>query len=306
MQKPLVTIVVLTYYKFDGIKQNLESIAKQKYPNIEVIIQDDGSANFDRDYLENLCKTTLGDFKWLVHQNEKNMGTVRSFNTAIELANGEFVFPLSQDDRFYDENVVEKIVEFFQKNPDCMTCTSNRVGEKSGRVYPTEVDAKLLASWDRKELWNRTLYENFISGATIYYRVDFMKARGGFDTDSLLVEDYPFVLAMILEDKRIGFLDETTIIYGEDGVSNGSTPSPKMLADRMVMYEKYIVPNMDKIESKWMKRYVKYQYGDIRHRQDLPKRILHNLWSWKVVLRLLYGMHVKKLNYEERYQLWKK
>lgn len=306
MQNPLVTIVVLTYHKFDGIKKNLESIVKQEYPNIEVIIQDDGSPNFDRDYLKSLADDTLGDIPCMIHQNEKNMGTVRSFNTAIDLASGEFVFPLSQDDRFYDDNVVRKIVEFFQKNSDCMTCTSKRIGEKSGRIYPNATDAELLASWDTKELWTRTLYENFISGSTIYYRTEFMKARGGFDTDSLLVEDYPFVLAMILENQKIGFLDEITITYGEDGVSNGSTPSPKMLADRMVMYEKYIVPHMDDIEYMWMKRYIKYLYGDIRYRQDLFKRILHNIWSWKVVLRILYGIHIKKLNYEERYLLWKK
>ena len=31
---PLVTIVVLTYHKFDRIKNNLESIAKQEYPHM--------------------------------------------------------------------------------------------------------------------------------------------------------------------------------------------------------------------------------------------------------------------------------
>ena len=306
VQNPLVTIVVLTYHRFDGIKQNLESISKQNYPNIEVIIQDDGSPNFDRADLENMCKDILQNGNWIVHQNEKNMGTVRSFNAAVNMAGGEFVFPLSQDDCFYDADAVEKIVRFFQNHPDCMSCTSKRIGEKSGRVYPDKVDTDLLQQWDTKELWSRILYENFISGSTIYYRKDFLQGRGGFDTDFLLVEDYPFVAAMVLENHRIGFLDEITITYGEDGVSNGSTPSPKMLADRMVFYDKYVVPNMNQIPYKWLKKYIKYLYGDIRYRQNFIRRVLHNLWSWQVVIRILYGIHIKKLKVEERYVLWKK
>ena len=88
---PLVTIVVLTYHKFDRIKNNLESIAKQEYPHIEVLIQDDGSSNFDRDYLEGLCNATLGHRKWRVHQNEQNLDM--SASCCMEIAGIESMIP---------------------------------------------------------------------------------------------------------------------------------------------------------------------------------------------------------------------
>ena len=304
-RSPLVTIVVLTYHRFDRIQNNLESIARQDYANIEVLIQDDGSPNFDRDYLEGLCQSTLGNRKWLVHQNEKNVGTVKSFNTAISMANGALVFPLSQDDRFYREDAVMKLVTFFEEHPDCVSCTAYRMGERSKKVYPNSEDARLLKSWDRNELWCRIVYENFISGSTIYYRTDFMKKRGGFDTDFLLVEDYPFAASMILENHKIGFLDEITIVYGEDGLSTSMSKGEKMLADRMVFYEKYIVPNEEWIGYRWIKAYIAHLYGDIQCGQNLAKRILHNLRHWKVVVRLLYEKYIKRLNVEERYHLWK-
>lgn len=302
---PLVTIVVLTYQKFDEIKANLESIAKQDYLNMEVIIQDDGSPNFDRDYLEGFCKSALGKQRWRVHHNEKNVGTVKSFNVAISMANGEFVFPLSQDDRFYREDTVTKLVAFFREHPDCVSCTSYRIGETSKNVYPSREDAALLKSWNRKALWCRIVYENFISGSTVYYRTDFMKKREGFDADFLLVEDYPFAASMILENHKIGFLDEITIVYGEDGISNGMSGSPKLLADRLVFYEKYIVPNQGWIENKRMNEYIAYFYGDIHCRQNVIHRILHHLRFRKVVLRLLYWKYIKRLNLEGRYHLWK-
>lgn len=300
MAKPFVTMVVLTYYKFDGIKKNLESLAKQDYTDFEVIIQDDGSPNFDRAYLEELAENTLGEIPWTIHQNEKNMGTVRSFNKAFEMAKGDYIFPLSQDDCFKDETAIRHIVEYMEAHPELGACTSRRVGETSGRMYPEEADIKLLQAWDTKELWNRVVYDNFISGSTIYYRKSFWEARGGFDTDFLLVEDYPFVVSMILDNQRIGFLDEITICYGEDGVSNGK-PSEKILNDRHKLYDKFIMPNMIDVESKRMKRYVDYQYGYIAYRHDKGKYIMHNLRHIGVVLRILYAIHIKKLNFDERY-----
>lgn len=300
MAKPFVTMVVLTYYKFDGIKKNLESLAKQDYTDFEVIIQDDGSPNFDRAYLEELAENTLGEIPWTVHQNEQNMGTVRSFNKAFEMAKGDYVFPLSQDDHFQDETAIRHIVEYMEAHPELGACTSRRVGESSGRMYPEEADIKLLQAWDTKELWKRVVYDNFISGSTIYYRKSFWEARGGFDTDFLLVEDYPFVVSMIIENHRIGFLDEITICYGEDGVSNGK-PSEKILNDRQKLYDKFIIPNMEDVDSKLMRKYVDYQYGYIAFRHDKKQYILHNLRHIGVVLRILYAIHIKKLNFDERY-----
>ena len=300
MAKPLVTMVVLTYYKFDGIKKNLESLAKQDYTDFEVIIQDDGSPNFDRAYLEELAENTLGEIPWTVHQNEKNMGTVRSFNKAFEMAKGDYVFPLSQDDCFRDETAIRHIVEYMEEHPEYGACTTRRVGETTGRMYPEEADIKLLLDWDVKALWKRVVYDNFISGSTIYYRKSFWEARGGFDTDFLLVEDYPFVVSMILDTQRIGFLDEITICYGEDGVSNGK-PSEKILVDRQKLYDKYIMPNMGDIESKRMKDYVAYQYGYVAYRHDKKAYMMHNLRHIGVVLRILYAIHIKKLNFDERY-----
>lgn len=50
----LVSVIVLTYRKFDLLEENLNSIYMQDYPNIEIIIGDDGSDNFDYDMINRL------------------------------------------------------------------------------------------------------------------------------------------------------------------------------------------------------------------------------------------------------------
>ena len=41
----LISFVILTYRNYEGIYDNLDSVFKQDYPFIELIISDDGSPN---------------------------------------------------------------------------------------------------------------------------------------------------------------------------------------------------------------------------------------------------------------------
>ena len=45
---PLVTIILMTYKKFDNIFKALDSVFCQTYSNIELIVTDDGSPNFPK------------------------------------------------------------------------------------------------------------------------------------------------------------------------------------------------------------------------------------------------------------------
>ena len=46
--------MILTYNNFQYLKQCIDSVYNQEYKNIEIIIGDDGSKNFDRKYIESL------------------------------------------------------------------------------------------------------------------------------------------------------------------------------------------------------------------------------------------------------------
>ena len=46
----------------------------------------------------------------------------KNFNEAVKISTGDYIFPLAQDDEFYDEKVIENIVENFKGN----ICTTFR------------------------------------------------------------------------------------------------------------------------------------------------------------------------------------
>ncbi|MGH8678564.1 MAG: glycosyltransferase family 2 protein, partial [Burkholderiales bacterium] len=70
---PLVSLVIPAYNHADYLAQAIESVLGQDYPQIELIVLDDGSTDSTRDVL---AKYT-GKFHWESHQN---MGQANTLN----------------------------------------------------------------------------------------------------------------------------------------------------------------------------------------------------------------------------------
>ena len=85
---PLVTVEMLTYKKFDYLEASLNSVFAQDYPNIEIIISDDGSPNFYKEYIENIINKKTNNIKnvQIIH-HEVNLGTVKNLFHKIDNLN---------------------------------------------------------------------------------------------------------------------------------------------------------------------------------------------------------------------------
>lgn len=106
MQPPLVSIALCTYNGKDYIKEQLDSILVQTYPNLEVVIVDDCSSDGTIDIL-NHYKNKYPIIK--LYQNEENLGFIRNFEKAISLTSGELIACSDQDD-IWISNKIEKMV----------------------------------------------------------------------------------------------------------------------------------------------------------------------------------------------------
>jgi glycosyltransferase involved in cell wall biosynthesis len=88
---PLVTTITPTYNRAPFLAETIESILNQDYPNIECIVLDDGSKDNTLEVLNKYKdKITI-----ISHQN---MGEARTVNKGLELANGEFICIVNDDD----------------------------------------------------------------------------------------------------------------------------------------------------------------------------------------------------------------
>lgn len=94
-QQPLISVVVATYNGARYIREQLDSILHQTYPNIEVVITDDRSTDETMSILEEYA-AKYSNVR--LYQNETNLKYVKNFEKGMRLAMGEFIAPSDQDD----------------------------------------------------------------------------------------------------------------------------------------------------------------------------------------------------------------
>lgn len=110
--KKLVSIALCTYNGDAYLKQQLDSIVNQSYPEIELIVVDDCST----DNTLNILKEYSARYSFIkLFINPKNLGYIRNFEKAMSLCNGDFI-ALSDQDDIWDLNKIEKQVKAIGNN----------------------------------------------------------------------------------------------------------------------------------------------------------------------------------------------
>jgi glycosyltransferase domain-containing protein len=110
---PLISIGIPTMNSRGCIYQTLVSILSQNYPNLEIIISDDCSA----DNTEELCTEMGKRYPSIRYVRQKeNIGLVQNFDYVLKVASGEF-FMWCADDDTLEPGILFKYVHFLMNNP---------------------------------------------------------------------------------------------------------------------------------------------------------------------------------------------
>ncbi|WP_369834235.1 glycosyltransferase [Cronobacter dublinensis] len=257
MEKYKVTVITLTYNNWDKIHTAINSLAKQiidEHIDMEYLIVDDGTEGFNIAYVQELVKNNL-NVKSRVIINEKNLGTVKSFNNAIKQSKGDYIIPLSADDEFYSNDVINKIMaEFINSNADIVTAKRMPYDDANSVEFAT------LPNDDQKKLFNNNAellkyilkHGSFISGACTYYRKSHLVKLGFFDEEYVLLEDYPFLVKTLLNGVRINYIDIIAIKYRLGGVSSIMKRHPLLDRDFRKLYKK--ISEMTQLNLYWRRR----------------------------------------------------
>lgn len=106
LSRPLVSICIPTYNPDVAYLHDLlESIERQTWPEIEIVISDDSSENFN----EFTATLPPSRFPRTVTPAMRRLGMTKNWNESARLANGEFLLVVGQDDRLEGDGV-ERLV----------------------------------------------------------------------------------------------------------------------------------------------------------------------------------------------------
>lgn len=117
MKKPLVSILTPCYNEEGNIKKYIDKMLKQTYPNIELVIVNDGSTDKTEEII--MCqKRKIEKRKYkLTYVKKENCGVGSAINKALKVMNGEY-FCWCDVDNYYADDYVEKCMLFFENNPE--------------------------------------------------------------------------------------------------------------------------------------------------------------------------------------------
>lgn len=112
--RPLVSVLMSTYNRYEFLPEAIESILNQTYQNFEIIVV--------LEYCENqnkIEKILLGynDARIKIIKNKEKLGFSRSLNIGFDMAKGKYVARMDDDDISLPERL-EKQVEFLELNND--------------------------------------------------------------------------------------------------------------------------------------------------------------------------------------------
>jgi glycosyltransferase involved in cell wall biosynthesis len=176
MSLPLCTIVIPAYDAGIWIERTLRSAAQQNYPNLEIIVIDDGSKDNTRMLAEAMA---VVDDRFRVI-SIPNGGVANARNVGIREACGKYVAFLDADDLWHPDKIrlqVEAMQQMADGRLPAASYTLMRSIDVHDRVMGTSVPASTSGY-----MLARHLYFKFVgNGSSFLVRRDVAFELGGFD-----------------------------------------------------------------------------------------------------------------------------
>ncbi len=96
--RPKVSVIIPTKDRLELLKRSVASVLHQTFANFELYIVNDGSSDGTAQFLSELC---IRDSRVKTLDCERSVGAARARNLAINLARGEYICFLDDDDEWY-------------------------------------------------------------------------------------------------------------------------------------------------------------------------------------------------------------
>ena len=167
MQEPLVSVVIPAYRCKDFILQAVDSVLKQTYKNLEVIVVEDHSEDGTLEFLNENCVSP----KVRIVANPENIGVGFTRERGVQLANGNYVAFLDSDDLWEPEKLSHQMHLLLEEKAD-LVFTGSRFIDLEGN------DLKGLLEAPDKVTYKRLLRQNVISCSSVLMRKDVFQKYG--------------------------------------------------------------------------------------------------------------------------------
>lgn len=202
-----ISIITISYNDELGLQKTINSVSSQTYTDIEHIIIDGGTENFDSKLIYDLKKYPGPII------SEKDMGMYDAMNKGLGYSTGSYVGILNSGDIYSNPEIVQKYVDFIKikNNPDAIYSNIKFTNEK-----------KIMRQWNPGSFNKlKFLLGWMLPHPSIYVRNDLIMNCENFDLDFSIAADYEWMLRnfFFLNFKPLK-LEICSVIMEAGGISN--------------------------------------------------------------------------------------
>ncbi|MFH1979464.1 MAG: glycosyltransferase [Patescibacteria group bacterium] len=139
-KKVKVSVLFPVYNGKKYLKDSIKSILNQTFKDFEFLIIDDGSTDNSVKLIKN-----FNDCRIILIKNNENIGLIKTLNKGLNLAKGEYIIRMDQDDISLPERFFKQL-NFMDSNPDCGVCGSwiRIFGDSKDQIVKYETDSDLI------------------------------------------------------------------------------------------------------------------------------------------------------------------
>lgn len=218
---PKISIITINFNGEKTIRETIESVLNQNYPNIEYVLIDgdsyDGSYEIIKEYEEKID----------IIIREKDDGLYDALNKGISVSTGDFIGILHSDDIYSSKNVIKEIAEFIKANDVDCVLSNIRYMNIDGKKSLRKINALNFRPWMIRFGWmpphlgmflNKNVYGNY----GLYLK--------GFKISA----DFEFVVRVFLL-KKISYkaINLTSVIMRKGGKSTKNIRSNFIITKEM-------------------------------------------------------------------------
>lgn len=201
-----ISIITTCFNSAKTIEKTIQSVIKQSYKNIEFIIIDncstDGTLDIINKYKMHISKVIT----------EKDSGISDAFNKGIKISSGDYINFLGSDDYFWQENVIEKVVQGIGDRKNILFC---------GQIARISLDDKIIYITKIKYFKKYLLLKYMpLPHQGLFTPSTFFKEYGYFDENVKYSMDYDLLLRAYHNFPKVLISKEIISAWREGGIGS--------------------------------------------------------------------------------------
>ena len=221
-----ISIITAAYNSAETIRDTIESVLIQTYPDIEYIIVDGLSKDNTVAIVKEYMPRFNGRMLWV---SEKDKGMYDAMNKGIRMATGEVVGIINSDDFYYRDNVIAKIVKVFEDQKVEATFADVRF------VNPDNLDKTVRYYSSRNFSPKRFRFGLMPAHPTFFTYKKFFDLFGYYQTDYKIAADYELLIRFLYIHKLNYFYLPLDIVKMRTGGTSTTSMKSILLINKEIV-----------------------------------------------------------------------